>query len=52
MDAAAASILPRFDSAGGIESERTYVKQILQKYTDDGSNDELFSDLSGEEEEA
>jgi MoxR-like ATPase len=50
MDAAAASILPRFDSAGGIESERTYVKQILQKYTDDGSNDELFSDLNEDEE--
>jgi MoxR-like ATPase len=50
MDAAAASILPRFDAAGGIESERTYVKQILQKYTDDGSNDELFSDLNEDEE--
>jgi len=52
MDAAEASILPRFDAAGGMESERTYVKQILQKYTDDGGDEELFSDLSGEEEEA
>jgi MoxR-like ATPase len=51
MEAAEASILPRFDTAGGMESERTYVKQILQKYTDDGGEEELFSDLSGEEEQ-
>ena len=43
-EAAEVTILPRFDSTGGLESERTYVKQILQKYTDDGSAEELFTD--------
>jgi MoxR-like ATPase len=43
-EAAEVAVLPKFDNAGGIESERTFVKQLLQKYTADGSSDELFTD--------
>jgi MoxR-like ATPase len=43
-EAANVAILPKFDEAGGLESERTFVKQLLQKYTADGSSDELFTD--------
>ena len=42
-EAAEVAVLPKFDNAGGIESERTFVKQLLQKYTADGSSDELFT---------
>jgi len=44
-EAAEVTVLPRFDSTGGLESERTYVKQVLQKFTADGGNDELFTDV-------
>ena len=44
-EAAEVTVLPRFDSTGGLESERTYVKQVLQKFTSDGGNDELFTDV-------
>ena len=43
-EAAEVAVLPKFDSAGGLESERTFVKQLLQKYTADGSSEELFTD--------
>ena len=46
-EAAQVSILPRFDASGGLESERTYVKQILQKSTG-ASNEELYSNLEDE----
>ena len=36
--------LPQYDSAGGVDSERTFVKQIVQKFCDDGSSDELFNE--------
>jgi len=48
-EAAQVSVLPKFDSAGGLESERTFVKQLLQKYTSDGSSDELFTDVEDED---
>ena len=43
-EAAAVTLLPRFDSTGGLESERTYVKQVLQKFLADGGEEELFTD--------
>jgi MoxR-like ATPase len=43
-ESAAVTLLPKFDSTGGLESERTYVKQILQKFTSDGGEEELFTD--------
>ena len=43
-DAAEITIYPQYDSSGGVDSERTFVKQIVQKFVSDGSNDELFTD--------
>ena len=48
LEAAAVTVLPRFDATGGLESERTYVKQILQKFTSDGGYEELFTDADSE----
>jgi hypothetical protein len=47
-EAAAVTLLPRFDSTGGLESERTYVKQVLQKFLADGGEEELFTDAEVE----
>ena len=38
------SIYPQYDDTGGVESERTFVKQIVQKFCDDGSSDDLFNE--------
>ena len=38
------SIYPQYDATGGVDSERTFVKQIVQKFCDDGSSDELFNE--------
>jgi nitric oxide reductase NorQ protein len=43
-EAAEVSIYPQYDSTGGVDSERTFVKQIVQKFCDDGSSDELFNE--------
>ena len=43
-DAAGITIYPQYDVSGGADSERTFVKQIVQKFVSDGSEDELFSD--------
>ena len=42
-------IYPQYDNAGGVDSERTFVKQIVQKFCDDGSSDELFNEEELEE---
>ena len=44
QEAAEVCIYPQYDSAGGVDSERTFVKQIVQKFCDDGSSDELFNE--------
>jgi len=44
QEAAEVSIYPQYDSAGGVDSERTFVKQIVQKFCDDGSSDDLFNE--------
>jgi len=43
-EASEVSIYPQYDSTGGVDSERTFVKQIVQKFCDDGSNEDLFND--------
>ncbi len=43
-EAAEVSIYPQFSDDGGIESERTYVKQLVQKFVNDGSSDDLFNE--------
>ena len=44
VEASEVSIYPQYDSTGGVDSERTFVKQIVQKFVDDGSSDELFNE--------
>jgi len=43
-EASEVSIYPQYDNTGGVDSERTFVKQIVQKFCDDGSGDELFNE--------
>ena len=43
-ESAEVSIYPQYDDTGGVDSERTFVKQIVQKFCDDGSSDDLFND--------
>ena len=40
-EAADITIYPQYDADGGVDSERTFVKQIVQKFIDDGSSDDL-----------
>tara|TARA_B100000579_G_scaffold436512_1_gene462661 strand:+ start:1600 stop:2787 length:1188 start_codon:yes stop_codon:yes gene_type:complete len=44
MEAADITIYPQYDATGGVDSERTFVKQIVQKFVSDGSDEELFTD--------
>ena len=41
QESANITIYPQYDADGGVDSERTFVKQIVQKFIDDGSNDDL-----------
>lgn len=43
LESAEVAVYPQFDNAGGVDSERTFVKQVIQKYCDDGSSENLFS---------
>ncbi len=51
-EAAEVSIYPQYDNTGGVDSERTFVKQIVQKFCDDGSSDDLFNEDEMAEAEA
>jgi len=44
MEAADITIYPQYDATGGVDTERTFVKQIVQKFVSDGSDEELFTD--------
>ena len=51
QDAATVTVYPQYDSSGGVDSERTFIKQIVQKFVDDGSDEDLFnSELTDEED--
>ena len=43
-EASEVCIYPQYDGTGGVDSERTFVKQIVQKFCDDGSSDDLFNE--------
>ena len=42
-EAAQITIYPQYSADGGVDSERTFVKQIVQKFCDDGTEDDLFN---------
>ena len=43
-ESAEVCIYPQYDGTGGVDSERTFVKQIVQKFCDDGSSEDLFNE--------
>lgn len=45
-EAAQVTVYPRYSADGGAESERTFIKQLVQKYVDDGSSDILVNAVS------
>lgn len=46
IEAAEVSIYPQYPSEGGAESERTFIKQLVQKYCDDGSSNNLMNNAA------
>ena len=43
QEAAEITVYPLFDEAGGAESERVYIKQFVQKFIDNSTDDDLFN---------
>ena len=43
-EAAEVTVYPQFSDDGGVDSERTFIKQLVQKYIGDGSSDDLFNE--------
>ena len=50
LEAANITIYPQYDATGGVDSERTFVKQIVQKFISDGTEEELFTDHDMDED--
>ena len=44
LESADITIYPQYDASGGVDSERTFVKQIVQKFVTDGTDEELFTE--------
>ena len=44
LESADITIYPQYDAGGGVDSERTFVKQIVQKFISDGTDEELFTE--------
>ena len=51
FEAAEISIFPFFSTDGGVESERTYITQLVQKYVKDESDDKLFNEPTDSDDE-
>lgn len=51
FEAAEISIFPFFSNDGGVDSERTYVKQLVQKYVKDESSEALFTEQPEDKED-
>ena len=52
IESADITIYPQYDSSGGVDSERTFVKQIVQKFVSDGSEEELFTEHDMDESDS
>ena len=48
-EAAEVTVYPQYSDDGGVDSERTFIKQLVQKYISDGSSDDLFNEDEIEE---
>jgi nitric oxide reductase NorQ protein len=42
-EASEITIYPQYSKDGGVDSERTFVKQLVQKFCDDGTEEDLFN---------
>ena len=53
MEAAEIAILPYFSNDGGLDSERTFMKQLVQKYikSDEVKDETLFTEVSDTDDE-
>lgn len=49
-ECAEVSIYPLYSQDGGLQSERTFVKQLVQKYVNDGTSDNLMGEQKVEQE--
>ena len=49
-EAAEVSVYPQFADDAGMDSERTFVKQLVQKYVSDGASDGLFNEDKKDED--
>ena len=43
-EAAEVTVYPQYADDGGVDSERTFIKQLVQKYIGDGSSEDLFNE--------
>ena len=43
LEATEVAVLPFFDASGGADSERTFVKQIIQKYAAETNIEDIFN---------
>jgi nitric oxide reductase NorQ protein len=48
-EAAEVTVYPQYSDDGGVDSERTFIKQLVQKYISDGSSEDLFNEDEIEE---
>jgi hypothetical protein len=51
FEAAEISIFPFFSNDGGVDSERTYVKQLVQKYVVDENSEQLFTEIKDDSDD-
>ena len=49
-EVAQVGIYPMYSEEGGLQSERTFVRQIVQKFINDGTDDNLFNEDTENEE--
>ena len=49
-EVAQVGIYPLYSEEGGLQSERTFMRQIVQKFINDGTDENLFNDQAEEEE--
>ena len=50
FESAEISIFPFFSADGGVDSERTYIKQLVQKYQKDENGEPLFNEVDQEKD--
>jgi len=51
FESAEISIFPFFSNDGGVDSERTYIKQLVQKYVKDENGEPLFNEVDDQEKD-